>query len=97
GGRNDARRRSAVGLRHVRDRRGRRSPDYRPLRGRNQGARAGGGIAVAVRDKIHCPDFVERAPISTLAKTAAALQRGVTIGRTPPNPPPGGHACAYRD
>src|SRR5262249_7271187 len=46
-GGNDARRRSAVGFCHVRDRRGGRRRDYRRLRGRNQGARTGGGLALA--------------------------------------------------
>src|SRR5215813_635701 len=97
-GGNDARWRPALGLRHVRDRRGCRSGDHRPLRGRNQGAGAGGGLAVAARDEIRCRAFAKHAPISTLAKSAAALQRGVKIGQTPPNPPPGGtHALIEID
>src|SRR5262249_18487709 len=47
GGGNDARWRPAVGFCHVRDRRCGRRRDHRRLRGRNQGARAGGGLTLA--------------------------------------------------
>src|SRR5262245_55594813 len=46
-GRDDACRRPAVGVRHLRDRGGDRRRDHRPVRGRNQGPRSGGGLAVA--------------------------------------------------
>ena len=76
---------------HIRNRRGDRRRGHRPVRNRDQGPRAGGGIALTRRSRGRIRIRGDNSTLnSTLAKVTAALQRGFKIGQKLRKPSPGG-------